>query len=845
MSDDIHPGAEFVADVFGPSTVDPVFICSLPNDKVPGLERHVTTRRADDISAFIAKYDRPGRASYFCVSTLKPSARQRSKKTVSELNCLFADLDFKDVAEPPEDIRRVVGQLMLPPSKVNASGHGLHLFWLLREALPATEENIAEVERLLRLLCNHIGGDPHAAEVARLLRLPGSHNSKNNEWLEVTTEIDRDLRYTLDDLADWLEMVSPVLTCKSGKGNGATPNPWLEIAARLGFKPPIDVEQRLAAMQFHGPGDSAIHPTQLSVSAALLTRGMAVDEVVGMLLEATRAAAGAPGADWNWAREERSIRDMCATWLAKHPAPEIASEPEPEPASESFPAAEATAGELPIIAVKPGELSRIVREAEAALSGLPIFARAGSLVYPLSEKVPAADGRTTLTAKLKPISCDLLLVWLSQSARFVRFNKRTNAWVRIDPPTRLPAALLTVEDAWPYRRVVGVTTNPVLRPDGSLLSRPGYDPETQLYLMPDKALPALQVPERPTRAQAETALGKLAGLLTGFTFAEPADRAVALSLILTVVARSSMPVAPLHLIRAHAAGTGKSHLVDTATAIATGRHCPVITAGQTREESEKRLGALLRESVPVISLDNCSSDLEGELLCQLTERPTVRTRILGVSEAPEYECRSTLVATGNNVGPRGDMVRRTLICNLDSDVERPELRRFAFDPVERVLADRAGYLSAAYCVIRAYQIAGSPVVCEPIGSYGKWTSMVRAPLIWLGEADPSASMDVARDEDPELTNLRELFAQWQQHLGAANVTAFQIKETACEQDSDRKPIRPEFNDLLMRIAGDRGGVSTKRLGLWLHRNEGRIVGGRKLTSTKTSDKPRRYYVQGI
>ena len=43
-------------------------------------------------------------------------------------------------------------------------------------------------------------------------------------------------------------------------------------------------------------------------------------------------------------------------------------------------------------------------------------------------------------------------------------------------------------------------------------------------------------------------------------------------------------------------------------------------------------------------------------------------------------------------------------------------------------------------------------------------------------------------------------------------------------------MRPEFRDLLMRIAGDRGGVSTRRLARWLRRSEGRIVDGLKLGS---------------
>jgi len=38
------------------------------------------------------------------------------------------------------------------------------------------------------------------------------------------------------------------------------------------------------------------------------------------------------------------------------------------------------------------------------------------------------------------------------------------------------------------------------------------------------------------------------------------NRSVAPSGLLTPLVRGSLPTAPLHLIRAHAAGTGKSHL---------------------------------------------------------------------------------------------------------------------------------------------------------------------------------------------------------------------------------------------------------------------------------------------
>ena len=322
-----HPGAEFLAGVFGGSTECPVFVCSLINsaDQVDGRggERFVATRAKGDVAAFAAKWDLPKRGLFFCVATIRPSARRRAKDTLAEINCLHADLDFDALAAAPEEARRALRALARPPSTVTASGHGLHLLWLLDRAIEATPANVAEVERLLKRLTDLIGADPAAAEVARLLRLPGSHNSKRGGWVEVVTEVcEPGRRYRLDDLRDWIDgAAQPLLHRRplAGDGNGQSPdNPFLAFGADVP-RPPVDVDALLAAMRHQGPGDSAIHPTQLSVSAALINRGTPVDQVVEILLAATRAAAGDAGRAWSWEREERELRRMCRTWIEKHP----------------------------------------------------------------------------------------------------------------------------------------------------------------------------------------------------------------------------------------------------------------------------------------------------------------------------------------------------------------------------------------------------------------------------------------------------------------------------------------------------------------------------------------------
>ena len=263
--------------------------------------------------------------------------------------------------------------------------------------------------------------------------------------------------------------------------------------------------------------------------------------------------------------------------------------------------------------------------------------------------------------------------------------------------------------------MAGVINAPTLRPDGTILDAPGYDPATQLWYHPDSQLVLPQLCAAPTREQAEQALKLFTDLLTGYPFDSNVDRSVALAAILTPVLRGAFDVVPMNLLRAPDAGTGKSHFVDLVSIIARGQLCPVVTNVKSVEEMEKRLGALVLEGAPMASLDNCSCDLGGDLLCQITERRLIRIRILGLSEMPACEWRGVLYATGNNITFLLDMARRGLTANIDAKVERPELREFSFNPIERVLADRGSYIAAAITIARAYITAGSPEGLRPAG----------------------------------------------------------------------------------------------------------------------------------
>jgi len=496
----------------------------------------------------------------------------------------------------------------------------------------------------------------------------------------------------------------------------------------------------------------------------------------------------------------------------------------------------------PTVRILAGELHRVATEAEAAIiaADLPIYQRGANLVRPATFDVTASHGETTIAAGLRSMDAPGLIDAMSSTARFEKFDGRSNGFVRCDPPQMAASILLSRAGQWNVPRIAGVITSPTLRPDGSLLLTPGYDPSTRLYHVRDPALQMPAMPDKPTKADADCAMDTLQGILAGFPFVSDTDRAVALSGMITPVVRAMMPVAPMHGIRATDAGTGKSFLVDVFSVTSTGRPCPVIAAGRDEAETEKRLVGLLLSGFPVISLDNVNGELAGDLLCQATERPLIKVRPLGASDTAEIENRVSVFATGNGLRVVGDMTRRTLICSLDAGVERPELRTFDFDPLQQVLANRGLYLAACLTVVRAYIAAGYPISLPPLASYGVWSNTVRSALVWLGCDDPVVAMNTARDDDPELAALREVVTAWAQYLTVGmRYTAKSIVDEAesrsLDPDTGRQTDRfrfPELRDALLKIAGERGSINTKRLGNWLQGREGRIINGLRVRRSK-------------
>jgi hypothetical protein len=325
-------------------------------------------------------------------------------------------------------------------------------------------------------------------------------------------------------------------------------------------------------------------------------------------------------------------------------------------------------------------------------------------------------------------------------------------------------------------------------------------------------------------------------------------------MVLTPVLRGAMSAAPMHLVIAPQPGTGKSYLADVASMIATGERVAVVAVSPKLEETEKRLIGCALAGSPIIGLDNCRGMLEGDFLCQVTERPMFQLRPLGQSDIIRVPNTFTTFANGNNVGVADDLVRRTINCALDANVEDPETRAFRGDPLAAIRRNRGAYVAACLTIARAYLVAGKPDRLPPLPSYQAWSDLVRSPLVWLSRADPVLTMAAARDADPIRRERARVFDAWSNDLGShSSHTAPQLIELAVEwryfeEERITRAVRPALHAALLEIAEKRGApgqIDPVRLGLWLTRNANTIVDNFKLIVDRADSRCVRYGLRKV
>lgn len=506
--------------------------------------------------------------------------------------------------------------------------------------------------------------------------------------------------------------------------------------------------------------------------------------------------------------------------------------PQRAPAARARPSAikrDLSNGSHPTIRLGAGDIERIVDESETALirAKRGLYQRGNRIVAVGDAPAINADGQKILTQGIFERGEHGLLEDLAIAADFEKYDARAKGYVAADPPLTIVKTLRERIGKLRFPILTGVINAPTMRANGSILDKPGYDPSTGLLFDPlgDEFPP---IPDRPTRDDAEKAYDLLGELIGSFPFVEEQDRAVAMSAILTACVRQSLPTAPLHAFTAPLAGSGKSKLVEIASTISRGRDAPVIAQGQNEEELEKRLASKLLDGASLIAIDNCEKPLGGDLLCMMLTQPIVSARILGKSRTPEMQTGAFITATGNNLLLVGDLTRRALVCRIDPKVECPENRVFDLEPVALARSNRARYVAAVLTVLRAFHVAGRPVKPSPLGSFEKWSNLIRAALLWMRAADPVLSIEEVKKSDPRRNELTSVIDQWRTVISSESVTVAQIIKRATETRMNFESsefMHADFREALLAVAAQGGAINSKRLGHWLNAHKDRIVSG--------------------
>jgi putative DNA primase/helicase len=507
------------------------------------------------------------------------------------------------------------------------------------------------------------------------------------------------------------------------------------------------------------------------------------------------------------------------------------------------------------IKIIAGELHHLASEGEAAIiaSGLPVFQRA-MLVRPAIMEMDAADGDKTQVTGLHRLDAPGMLDLFCQTGEWMKYSRTLKKDVKADPPEVVANILLKREGEWNFPYLRGIIAHPTIRRDGTLIDRNGYDKASGYYLALPPGLNVPSISDKPSKGECVAAMEELEGLLIEFPFVrddEGASRSVALSLLMTAVVRAAMDVAPIHAATAPRRGSGKSFLYDIAAAIVYGSRCPVIYAGNSSEELEKKLNGLLLAGVTLFSIDNLNMPLEGDLICQIATQPLLDLRRLGRSDMYRTPNSALAGVTGNNMVVMEDVTRRVVMASMDAKMERPELRQFKANPFRTVMRNRGRYIAAVLTIVRGYLTAGEKSAPEALASFDDYTRFVRAPLVWLGQPDPAGTMTKLHEADPVMAGLRGVMAAWEAAIGLdIEKTAAEVVETVDSrahtftegppgESKDEKEER-EANEIaaarkarhglgvaLAAISRRGTGITAPELGQWLRRHKDEIADKRQ------------------
>lgn len=397
----------------------------------------------------------------------------------------------------------------------------------------------------------------------------------------------------------------------------------------------------------------------------------------------------------------------------------------------------------------------------------------------------------------------------------------------------------------PLRQVVEI---PTMVQDGTILHTNGYHEKYGIFV--DIANPeSWRIPENPTREDAKIALKSLYSVVRETKFHSGLHKAIWVSMLLTLVGRQyATGNIPMYLITSNTPGAGKGTLVDLMGAIAMG--IPALpkmppNEGQSKAvEDSKRLLASALAGKAVYCVDNQeaasligSNSLKMVLTTGTDDAPGyIEDRILGESAMSTVPWTAMIIYTGNNIGVREDLHRRTLMCRLMFEPnESPENKVYDNKSiVSATLAKREQYVYDCLTILKAYHDAkeNDPdlEVLEAPGSYGSWSNKIRSAIAWADDDEIDVwigNTELKKEAMPERQSDNDFLVAWYSVFKDKEISMHEF-ERKITRNLDWNTENEEFSQELLEAYSDLGlrhnpaskqVVNRKALGKWFSKNK--------------------------
>ncbi|WP_172992258.1 PriCT-2 domain-containing protein [Lacipirellula parvula] len=424
--------------------------------------------------------------------------------------------------------------------------------------------------------------------------------------------------------------------------------------------------------------------------------------------------------------------------------------------AEQFGVRPQSTGRKPCLRLTP-ELDTVIPALEAiAAKADGVYQRGGLVALSRDVDPPANSIVASTSTKTITLRSQALPERLAQIANFEKWSAQKRDWIRCSVSQDL-ANQLVARGYWPnVPKLSGIVPSAVLLPDGSILTTPGYDKESGLYLDSQDKYPAM-----PSVADAVDLINSV---VVDFPFESPCHQAAWVAMLLSLFGQYACGGnAPLFLIDANVCGCGKGLLVDAALGIYDSHTAGKVGAPTNDDEWRKLISTIAAQSWSYAVFDNVVGRFGGSSFERALTTTRWQDRRLGLNEDIDMPLHVIWVATGNNCHLASkDMARRTVHIRLESPLENPQLRTTFVHSnlLKYVRENRTTLAMAALAILKGYVDAGKPNQLPDIGSFAEWSGLVRSAVVWAGWTDPCVSSARLIEDDEGTQLLRELLNAW-------------------------------------------------------------------------------------